>query len=71
MPANMHLSSRVNLEVQSAERDYDLNRAAELKYGTLLELQQQLKKAEAALEAQVCNSELLWLCSSSQVQGGN
>ena len=43
----------MNLEVQSAERDYDLNRAAELKYGTLLELQQQLKKAEAALEAQV------------------
>lgn len=36
--------------MQAAERDYDLNRAAELKYGTLLELQKQLKEAEAALE---------------------
>ncbi len=35
---------------QAAERDYDLNRAAELKYGTLLELQKQLKDAEALLE---------------------
>jgi len=24
---------RVNIEIQQAERDYDLNRAAELKYG--------------------------------------
>lgn len=35
---------------QAAERDYDLNRAAELKYGTLLELQKQLKEAERMLE---------------------
>lgn len=35
--------------LQGAERDYDLNRAAELKYGTLLELQKQLKGAEAML----------------------
>ena len=41
---------RVNLEIQSAERDYDLNRAAELKYGTVLQLQKQLKEAEEALE---------------------
>ena len=34
---------RVNLEVSQAERDYDLNRAAELKYGTLMNLQKQLK----------------------------
>lgn len=46
---------RVNLEVQNAERDYDLNHAAELKYGTLMTLQKQLKEAEAALEAQVRN----------------
>lgn len=38
------------MEVQAAERDYDLNRAAELKYGTLLQLQKQLKEAEQALE---------------------
>ena len=41
---------RVNLEIQQAERDYDLNRAAELKYGTVLELQKSLKQAEEELE---------------------
>ncbi|GLI64087.1 hypothetical protein VaNZ11_007259 [Volvox africanus] len=40
---------RVNIEIAQAERDYDLNRAAELKYGTLLNLQNQLKAAEHAL----------------------
>jgi len=38
---------------QTAERDYDLNRAAELKYGTLLQLQRQLKEAEEELAAKV------------------
>ena len=47
---------RVNLEIQGAERDYDLNRAAELKYGTLLDLQRQLKGAEEALEKQVSHA---------------
>ncbi len=47
---------RVNLEIQGAERDYDLNRAAELKYGTLMDLQKQLKGAEVALEKQVSNA---------------
>ncbi|WIA37072.1 hypothetical protein OEZ86_014046 [Tetradesmus obliquus] len=50
---------RVNLEVQQAERDYDLNRAAELKYGTLMELQKQLKAAEAALGAQAGGQRML------------
>lgn len=40
---------RVNLEIQQAERDYDLNRAAELKYGSLMALQKQLEEAEKAL----------------------
>ncbi|KAI3436059.1 hypothetical protein D9Q98_002118 [Chlorella vulgaris] len=40
---------RVNIEIQAAERDYDLNRAAELKYGTLLELQKGLLQAEQML----------------------
>ncbi len=44
---------RVNLEIQGAERDCDLNREAELKYGTLIDLQKQLKGAEAAVEKQV------------------
>eukprot|EP00884_Botryococcus_braunii_P017668 jgi/Botrbrau1/4585/Bobra.60_2s0071.1 len=50
---------RVNLEIQTAERDYDLNRAAELKYGTLLNLQKQLKEAETALEAKAEGSLML------------
>lgn len=40
---------RVNIEIQQAERDYDLNKAAELKYGTVLELQKQLQEAETEL----------------------
>ena len=44
---------RVNIEIQAAERDYDLNRAAELKYGTLLELQNKLNETEKTLESQV------------------
>ncbi|MGB3192713.1 MAG: ATP-dependent chaperone ClpB [Limnoraphis sp.] len=41
---------RVSIEVQQAERNYDLNRAAELKYGKLSELQKQLQVAETKLE---------------------
>lgn len=40
---------RVNLEMEAAEREYDLNRAAELKYGTLMSLQRQLEEAEKSL----------------------
>ncbi|KAJ0469458.1 putative ClpA/B family, AAA+ ATPase domain, ATPase, AAA-type, core, Clp, repeat (R) [Helianthus annuus] len=40
---------RVNLEIQQAEREYDLNRAAELKYGTLNSLLRQLETAEKDL----------------------
>lgn len=47
---------RVNLEIQSAERDYDLNRAAELKYGTLLDLQKKLSDTEKKLEDKVSRS---------------
>ena len=42
---------RVNLEIQQAERDYDLNRAAELKYGKLVELQHKRDQTEAQLTA--------------------
>jgi len=41
---------QVNLEIQQAERDYDLNRAAELRYGRLTELQRQRQEAENKLE---------------------
>jgi len=49
---------RVNIEIQSAERDYDLNRAAELKYGTLLDLQNKLNDTEKRLEKQVVSPTL-------------
>ncbi|KAK5835193.1 Chaperone ClpB3, chloroplastic -like protein [Gossypium arboreum] len=41
---------RVNVEIQQAEREYDLNRAAELKYGSLNSLQRQLADAENELD---------------------
>ncbi|MBE9166140.1 ATP-dependent chaperone ClpB [Pleurocapsales cyanobacterium LEGE 06147] len=41
---------RVNVEIQQAERDYDLNRAAELRYGKLTDLQRQVKEIEGKLE---------------------
>ncbi|NDJ15955.1 ATP-dependent chaperone ClpB [Myxacorys almedinensis] len=40
---------RVNIEIQQAERDYDLNRAAELKYGKLTDLNRRLQEAETQL----------------------
>lgn len=40
---------RVNQEVEQAERNYDLNRAAELKYGKLTDLQRQLSEIEVKL----------------------
>jgi ATP-dependent Clp protease ATP-binding subunit ClpB len=41
---------RVNSEIQQAERDYDLNRAAELKYGKLTSLHRQLEMTDAELK---------------------
>ena len=43
---------RVQLQVEQAKRSYDLNKAAELEYGTLAELQQQLRKKEELLAAE-------------------
>ncbi len=44
-----HIKERIEqtkLAIEQAERAYDLNRAAELKYSTLLELEKQLQSAE-------------------------
>ncbi len=41
---------QLNLEIQQAERDYDLNKAAELRYGKLTNLQQQIKDLESKIE---------------------
>ncbi|EGJ33476.1 MULTISPECIES: ATP-dependent chaperone ClpB [Moorena] len=51
---------RVNVEIQQAERDYDLNRAAKLKYGKLAELQKSLAAVEQQLaENQTSSKSLL------------
>jgi ATP-dependent Clp protease ATP-binding subunit ClpB len=51
---------RVNLEIQQAERNYDLNRAAELKYGKLTDLHRRLEEAESQLtQAQGSGKSLL------------
>ena len=41
---------KCNAEMEQAERSYDLNRAAELKYGRLPKLQEELAAAEAEME---------------------
>ncbi|MCU0569169.1 MAG: ATP-dependent chaperone ClpB [Oculatellaceae cyanobacterium Prado106] len=51
---------RVNLEIQQAERDYDLNKAAELKYGKSTTLQRKLQEAEERLaQTQTSGKSLL------------
>jgi ATP-dependent Clp protease ATP-binding subunit ClpB len=51
---------RINVEIQQAERDYDLNKAAELKYGKLAELQKSLQDAETQLtDSQTSGKSLL------------
>jgi len=41
---------RTKIEIEQVEREYDLNRAAELKYGRLAELERQLEEEEEGLE---------------------
>jgi ATP-dependent Clp protease ATP-binding subunit ClpB len=48
---------RTRLEIEQAERQYDLNRASELKYGTLPELEKQLRLAENAVSGGQENEE--------------
>ncbi|MGJ3251411.1 MAG: ATP-dependent chaperone ClpB [Elainellaceae cyanobacterium] len=50
----------VNVEIPEAERNYDLNRAAELRYGKLTDLQRQLEETESNLsEVQKSGRSLL------------
>ena len=50
----------VNLEIEQAERAYDLNRAAELRYGKLTQLQQEIVEIEQKLaERQTTGNSLL------------
>ncbi len=47
------------LEIEKAEREYDLNRAAELKYGVLAKLEEEKQAAEKLLASQAGGSRLL------------
>lgn len=50
----------VNVDIQRAERNYDYNKAAELRYGKLSEIQKQIKAKETALaERQTSGKSLL------------
>ncbi len=48
----------LNAEMEEAERRYDLNKAAELKYGKLPKLKEELNEAEAAMEKGKANGLL-------------
>jgi ATP-dependent Clp protease ATP-binding subunit ClpB len=50
---------RVRLEAERAERNYDLNRAAELRHGRLPELERRLEAEEAQLSAKQGRARLL------------
>ena len=50
---------QVNADIEKAEREYDLNRAAELKYGKLPELQKQLEAEERMASQAEKDSTLL------------
>jgi len=43
---------KVRQEIEAAERQYDLNQSAELRYGTLPQLEAQLREREAVLNSQ-------------------
>lgn len=49
----------VNAEIEAAERKYDLNRAAELKYGSLPQLQKELEEKEHLAEEKSGKNTLL------------
>ena len=53
----MCIRDSVQLQVEQAKRSYDLNKAAELEYGTLAGLQKQLAEQEAALSEGTDGSE--------------
>ncbi|MBQ3334523.1 MAG: ATP-dependent chaperone ClpB [Eubacteriaceae bacterium] len=50
---------QVSHEIEKAERDYDLNKAAELKYGKLPELKKQMEAMEKAAEAKGYDDNLI------------
>jgi ATP-dependent Clp protease ATP-binding subunit ClpB len=50
---------QTKLEIEKAQREYDLNRAAELQYGKLTRLEQQLREYQQGLESKQASDRLL------------
>jgi ATP-dependent Clp protease ATP-binding subunit ClpB len=50
---------QTKIEIEQAQRQYDLNRAAELKYGKLVELERQLQEETEKFEKQRTQSRLI------------
>ena len=50
---------KVNAEIDKAQREYDLNKAAELKYGRLPQLQKELEEEEKKVASDTKGSSLL------------
>jgi len=50
---------QINAQIEQAQRSYDLNRAAELKYGRLPDLQKQLEEEETKAEQNKANRDSL------------
>ena len=57
---------QVKVEIAQAERNYDLNKAAELKYGRLIELERQLNLEQERISGKV--AVLYWLGSGFAVE---
>ena len=50
---------QTKIEIEKAEREYDLNRVAELRYGKLADLERRLREEEGRLEKQQHKGQLL------------
>ncbi|HKQ03675.1 MAG TPA: ATP-dependent chaperone ClpB [Blastocatellia bacterium] len=50
---------QTKIEIEKAQREYDLNRAAELQYGKLTQLEQQLREYQEGLENKQARGRLL------------
>ncbi len=50
---------QTRIEIEAAQREYDLNRAAQLQYGDMVQIQEQIRQAEADLERLQSSGKLL------------